>query len=110
MNSMKIPSKRSTLEKKLDKLILTLFTVLFCMCLLGSIGRFAQYPSYFSYRSLLLCTCTFSKICNVLSVDVFSGIFINRKYYYLRFDSSEAQFDPDSRFVVNSYYLLLFFF
>lgn len=67
MNSMKIPSKRSTLEKKLDKLILTLFTVLFCMCLLGSIG---------------------------------SGIFINRKYYYLRFDSSEAQFDPDSRFVV----------
>ncbi|XP_057810905.1 phospholipid-transporting ATPase 3 isoform X2 [Salvia miltiorrhiza] len=67
MNSMKIPSKRSTLEKKLDKLILTLFTVLFCMCLLGSIG---------------------------------SGIFINRKYYYLRFDRSEAQFDPDSRFVV----------
>lgn len=67
MNSMKIPSKRSTLEKKLDKLILTLFTVLFCMCLLGSIG---------------------------------SGIFINRKYYYLRFDSSEAQFDPDGRFVV----------
>ncbi|KAH6801981.1 aminophospholipid ATPase 3 [Perilla frutescens var. frutescens] len=67
MNSMKIPSKRSTLEKKLDKLILALFTVLFCMCLLGSIG---------------------------------SGIFINRKYYYLRFDRSEAQFDPDSRFVV----------
>ncbi|XP_042005369.1 phospholipid-transporting ATPase 3-like [Salvia splendens] len=67
MNSMKIPSKRSTLEKKLDKLILALFTVLFCMCLLGSIG---------------------------------SGIFINRKYYYLRFDRSQAQFDPDSRFVV----------
>ncbi|CAI9756241.1 unnamed protein product [Fraxinus pennsylvanica] len=67
MNSMKIPSKRSTLEKKLDKLILTLFSVLFCMCLLGAIG---------------------------------SGIFINRKYYYLRFDSSEKQFDPDNRFVV----------
>ncbi|KAL1539393.1 Phospholipid-transporting ATPase 3 [Salvia divinorum] len=67
MNSMKIPSKRSTLEKKLDKLILALFTVLFCMCLLGSIG---------------------------------SGIFINSKYYYLRFDTSEAQFDPDHRFVV----------
>lgn len=40
MNSMKIPSKRSTLEKKLDKLILTLFSVLFSMCLLGAIGRF----------------------------------------------------------------------
>ncbi|KAL6525837.1 hypothetical protein OROMI_030232 [Orobanche minor] len=41
MNSMKIPSKRSsTLEKKLDKLILALFTVLFCMCLLGSIGSY----------------------------------------------------------------------
>ncbi|KAL6566499.1 Phospholipid-transporting ATPase 3 [Orobanche gracilis] len=67
MNSMKIPSKRSTLEKKLDKLILALFTVLFCMCLLGAIG---------------------------------SGIFISRKYYYLRFDKSEKQFDPDNRFVV----------
>ncbi|KAK6116483.1 hypothetical protein DH2020_049776 [Rehmannia glutinosa] len=67
MNSMKIPSKRSTLEKKLDKLILTLFSVLFCMCLLGAIG---------------------------------SGIFINRKYYYLRFDKSEKQFDPDNRFVM----------
>ncbi|PIM99982.1 P-type ATPase [Handroanthus impetiginosus] len=67
MNSMKIPSKRSTLEKKLDKLILTLFCVLFCMCLLGAIG---------------------------------SGVFINRKYYYLRFDKSEKQFDPDNRFVV----------
>ncbi|XP_022881004.1 phospholipid-transporting ATPase 3-like [Olea europaea var. sylvestris] len=67
MNSMKIPSKRSTLEKKLDKLILILFSVLFCMCLLGAIG---------------------------------SGIFINRKYYYLRFDNSEKQFDPDNRFVV----------
>ncbi|CAI9761994.1 unnamed protein product [Fraxinus pennsylvanica] len=39
MNSMKIPSERSTLEKKLDKLILTLFSVLFCICLLGAIGR-----------------------------------------------------------------------
>ncbi|KAK6133704.1 hypothetical protein DH2020_032614 [Rehmannia glutinosa] len=67
MNSMKIPSKRSTLEKKLDKLILTLFSVLFCMCLLGAIG---------------------------------SGIFIDRKYYYLRFDKSEKQFDPDNRFVM----------
>ncbi|EPS65246.1 hypothetical protein M569_09532, partial [Genlisea aurea] len=38
MNSMKIPSKRSTLEKKLDKLILILFSVLISMCLLGAIG------------------------------------------------------------------------
>ncbi|XP_073305028.1 phospholipid-transporting ATPase 3-like isoform X2 [Primulina huaijiensis] len=67
MNSMKIPSKRSTLEKKLDKLILILFSVLFCMCLLGAIG---------------------------------SGVFINQKYYYLRFDSSERQFDPGNKFVV----------
>ncbi|KAL6525831.1 hypothetical protein OROMI_030226 [Orobanche minor] len=67
MNSMKIPSKRSTLEKKLDKLILALFTVLFCMCLLDPLA---------------------------------GGIFINHKYYYLRFDRSEAQFDPESRFVI----------
>ncbi|XP_049404366.1 phospholipid-transporting ATPase 3-like isoform X2 [Solanum stenotomum] len=68
MNSMKIPSKRSSLEKKLDKLILTLFSVLFSMCLLGA-------------------------IC--------SGVFINKKYFYLRFESSsDAQSNPDNRFVV----------
>ncbi|KAF3662676.1 Phospholipid-transporting ATPase 3 [Capsicum annuum] len=70
MNSMKIPSKRSTLEKKLDKLIIALFSTLLCMCLLGAIG---------------------------------SGIFINEKYYYLRFESgknSDPQSDPDNRFVV----------
>ncbi|XP_019069588.1 phospholipid-transporting ATPase 3-like isoform X2 [Solanum lycopersicum] len=68
MNSMKIPSKRSSLEKKLDKLILTLFSVLFSMCLLGA-------------------------IC--------SGIFIDKKYFYLRFESSsDAQSNPDNRFVV----------
>ncbi|GFY88383.1 aminophospholipid ATPase 3 [Actinidia rufa] len=38
MNSMNVPSKRSTLERKLDRLILTLFGVLFCMCLIGAIG------------------------------------------------------------------------
>lgn len=38
MNSMNVPSKRSTLEKKLDKLILALFGVLSCMCLVGAIG------------------------------------------------------------------------
>ncbi|KAK4371889.1 hypothetical protein RND71_007273 [Anisodus tanguticus] len=68
MNSMKIPSKRSTLEKKLDKLIIALFSALLCMCFLGAIG---------------------------------SGIFINKKYYYLRFESgSDPQSDPDNRFVV----------
>ncbi|KAK4715680.1 hypothetical protein R3W88_014018 [Solanum pinnatisectum] len=68
MKSLKIPSKRSSLEKKLDKLILTLFSVLFSMCLLGA-------------------------IC--------SGIFINKKYFYLRFESSsDAQSNPDNRFVM----------
>ncbi|XP_044480722.1 phospholipid-transporting ATPase 3-like isoform X1 [Mangifera indica] len=38
MNSMNIPSKRSTLERKLDKLILALFGTLSVMCLIGSIG------------------------------------------------------------------------
>ncbi|XP_006359578.1 phospholipid-transporting ATPase 3-like [Solanum tuberosum] len=70
MNSMKIPSKRSTLEKKLDKLIIALFSTLLCMCLLGAIG---------------------------------SGIFIDKKYYYLRFETgknADPQSDPDNRFVV----------
>lgn len=40
MNAMNVPSKRSTFERKLDKLILTLFGVLFTMCLIGAIGRF----------------------------------------------------------------------
>ncbi|KAH7856369.1 hypothetical protein Vadar_000649 [Vaccinium darrowii] len=38
MNSMNVPSKRSTLERKLDKLILTLFGVLFLMSLIGAFG------------------------------------------------------------------------
>ncbi|GLT86354.1 hypothetical protein SLE2022_044990 [Rubroshorea leprosula] len=38
MNSMNVPSKRSTLERKLDKLILILFGTLFTMCLIGAIG------------------------------------------------------------------------
>ncbi|XP_062200436.1 phospholipid-transporting ATPase 3-like isoform X2 [Phragmites australis] len=38
MNSMSVPSKRSTLEKKLDKLILALFATLFTMCVIGAIG------------------------------------------------------------------------
>ncbi|XP_008803426.2 LOW QUALITY PROTEIN: phospholipid-transporting ATPase 3 [Phoenix dactylifera] len=68
MNSMNVPSKRSTLERKLDKLILALFGCLFNMCLIGAIG---------------------------------SGVFINRKYYYLGFFGDvEPQFNPDNRFVV----------
>lgn len=38
MNTMNAPSKRSTLEKKLDKLIITIFCALFMMCLIGAIG------------------------------------------------------------------------
>lgn len=41
MNTMNVPSKRSTLERKLDKLIIGLFITLFCMCLIGAIGRYA---------------------------------------------------------------------
>uniref|UniRef100_A0A803MB35 Phospholipid-transporting ATPase n=1 Tax=Chenopodium quinoa TaxID=63459 RepID=A0A803MB35_CHEQI len=73
MNTMNVPSKRSTLERKLDKLILALFATLFMMCLIGSIG---------------------------------SGIFINRKYFYLGLlqgtldGADERQFDPSNRFLV----------
>lgn len=68
MNSMNVPSKRSTLERKLDKLILALFCTLFSMCLIGAIG---------------------------------SGVFIDRKYYYLGLSESvENQFNPDNRFLV----------
>lgn len=68
MNSMNVPSKRSTLERKLDKLILSLFGTLFVMCLIGAIG---------------------------------SGIFINRKYYYLGLDkSSSTEFNPGNRYAV----------
>uniref|UniRef100_A0A1D1Z7N5 Phospholipid-transporting ATPase n=2 Tax=Anthurium amnicola TaxID=1678845 RepID=A0A1D1Z7N5_9ARAE len=68
MNTMNVPSKRSTLERKLDKLILALFGTLFFMCLVGAIG---------------------------------SGVFINRKYYYLGLSGHvEDQFNPGNRFVV----------
>ncbi|KAK1314668.1 Phospholipid-transporting ATPase 3 [Acorus calamus] len=64
---MSLP-KRSTLERKLDKLILTLFGGLFLMCLIGAIG---------------------------------SGVFINRKYFYLGLTGKvEDQFNPNNRFVV----------
>ncbi|KAL8161555.1 hypothetical protein V2J09_013044 [Rumex salicifolius] len=38
MNTMNVPSKRSTLERKLDKLILALFATLFMMCFIGAVG------------------------------------------------------------------------
>ncbi|XP_059655958.1 phospholipid-transporting ATPase 3 isoform X2 [Cornus florida] len=70
MNSMNVPSKRSTLERKLDKLILAIFGLLFCMCVLGA-------------------------IC--------SGVFIDRKYFYLGLrvpENLDPQFNPDNRFMV----------
>jgi phospholipid-transporting ATPase len=39
MNSMDVPSKRSTLELKLDLLISLLFCILFSICFIGAIGR-----------------------------------------------------------------------
>ncbi|WCJ21754.1 Phospholipid-transporting ATPase 3 [Euphorbia peplus] len=49
MNSMNVPSKRSTLERKLDKLILALFGSLFLMCLIGAIasGIFISRKYYY---------------------------------------------------------------
>lgn len=47
MNSMNVPSKRSTFEKKLDKLILALFSTLFTMCVIGAIGRLSFFRSIF---------------------------------------------------------------
>ncbi|CAM8946147.1 unnamed protein product [Rhodiola kirilowii] len=73
MNSMKVPSKRSTLERKLDKLILTIFSVLFSMCLLGAIG---------------------------------SGVFIDRKYYYLELNAKDSQYNPGNRVLVG--FLIMF--
>ncbi|KAH7279146.1 hypothetical protein KP509_37G007200 [Ceratopteris richardii] len=68
MNAMNVPSKRSTLERRLDMLILILFSILFIMCFIDS-------------------------IC--------SGIFINRKYWYLGLTSDvEDQFNPGNRFLV----------
>ncbi|KAJ4849836.1 Phospholipid-transporting ATPase 3 [Turnera subulata] len=52
MNSMNVPSKRSTLERKLDKLILTLFGTLFVMCLIGAIGSGIFINSKYYYLGL----------------------------------------------------------
>lgn len=53
MNSMNVPSKRSTLERKLDKLILTLFGTLFVMCFIGSIGSGVFINSKYHYLGLV---------------------------------------------------------
>ncbi|KAK4261232.1 hypothetical protein QN277_004260 [Acacia crassicarpa] len=51
MNSMNVPSKRSTLERKLDKLILALFATLFGICFIGAIGSgFFVSNKYFYLR------------------------------------------------------------
>jgi hypothetical protein len=57
MNSMNVPSKRSTFERKLDKLILALFSTLFTMCVIGAIGRLSFF------RSIFLVCCIFSDSC-----------------------------------------------
>jgi putative copper export protein len=54
MNSMNVPSKRSTLERKLDKLILALFATLFMMCFIGAIGRY-ELNNGFSGPLLVCC-------------------------------------------------------
>lgn len=49
MNSMNVPFKRSTLEKKLNQLMLALFITLMVMTLIGAIGRivFSKYKYYY---------------------------------------------------------------
>ncbi|KAJ9554377.1 hypothetical protein OSB04_018422 [Centaurea solstitialis] len=52
MNAMNVPSKRSTLERKLDKVIATLFGVLLSMCLIGAIGSAAFVNNKYYYMEL----------------------------------------------------------
>ncbi|KAI4383555.1 hypothetical protein MLD38_009381 [Melastoma candidum] len=52
MNAMNVPSKRSTLERKLDKLILTLLGTLFMMCLVGAIGSAVFINKKYYYLGL----------------------------------------------------------
>ncbi|KAH9560317.1 hypothetical protein CY35_06G099300 [Sphagnum magellanicum] len=54
MNAMDVPSKRSTLERKLDKLILLLFCILFSLCLVGAIGSGAFISIQYWYLGLTL--------------------------------------------------------
>lgn len=52
MNAMNVPSKRSTLERKLDKVIATLFGVLLSMCLIGAIGSAVFVSNKYHYLEL----------------------------------------------------------
>ncbi|KAK9063424.1 hypothetical protein SSX86_017294 [Deinandra increscens subsp. villosa] len=52
MNAMNVPSKRSTLERKLDKVIATLFGVLLSMCLIGAIGSAVFVNKKYHYLEL----------------------------------------------------------
>ncbi|KAI3516355.1 hypothetical protein L1887_15270 [Cichorium endivia] len=52
MNAMNVPSKRSTLERKLDKVIATLFGVLLTLCLIGAIGSAVFVNNKYHYLEL----------------------------------------------------------
>ncbi|KAG0584958.1 hypothetical protein M758_3G246700 [Ceratodon purpureus] len=54
MNSMDVPSKRSTLELKLDMLILLLFCILFSICFIGAIGSGVFISTQYWYLGLTL--------------------------------------------------------
>ncbi|CAI5499410.1 unnamed protein product [Closterium sp. Naga37s-1] len=49
MNAMDVPSKRSTLERRMDLVILILFAILFTMCLIGAIASalFLNYDEWY---------------------------------------------------------------
>ncbi|CAI5977694.1 unnamed protein product [Closterium sp. NIES-65] len=49
MNAMDVPSKRSTLERRMDLVILILFAILFTMCLIGAIASamFLDYNEWY---------------------------------------------------------------
>lgn len=111
MNSMNVPSKRSTLERKLDKLILALFATLFGICFIGAIGRCVI---------LTLCELLVEDITVIININIIlisiiviyevswvcvncSGFFVNNKYFYLRLDvggEGSGQFNPSNRFLV----------
>lgn len=96
MNAMNVPSKRSTLEKKLDKVIATLFGVLLSMCLIGAVGRWldimfiiTKLPFHFD-------------VTIIQSLKFCSATFVNVRYYYLQLgiDEESQQFNPGNRLLV----------
>ena len=66
MNSMNVPSKRSTLERKLDKLILLLFCILFMICFIGAIGRLVP-----SVLPLTILDVKFDLLCSLIYLHLF---------------------------------------